>query len=454
MRPIRWLRRGVILAGMGVAGGALIVTARHLLETPQPLRSALGGDAKIDRKHGGDIYFNVAGDEAADPVVLLHDFYPGASNFEYRHLFPRLAATWRVYAPDWLGFGMSEHPALAYTGEFYANMLLGFLRDVVGRPAVVVGHGRAANIAARAAADAPELFAQLVLVSPDVEAGIQLEPKPAQLLARATQRVSLGLVPYALLSTKPLLRRLARSRSAQTGGDIATEESLDHLYASAHQFGGQHALLALMTGELDLPIQNLFPLLQPPVLLISGGEDHEHSAEAMEDLAVLNPHADLDVLPGAGETAFEDQPALFTESLLAWLAAAPTRQQPHVEESHPQVQADAEADTAEMSGTSEHVPVSPETPDVPEALDTSAAPEAPDDTDEARDPRPQRPTQQTRQAARPSRTNPSPRMKPATPRAKTAHPRSRTTGGTQSAKSGAAGKNEATRRPKTRPDAR
>ncbi|HSJ40864.1 MAG TPA: alpha/beta fold hydrolase, partial [Xanthobacteraceae bacterium] len=305
MRPIRWLRRGMLLAGMGVAGGALIVTARHLLETPQPLRSVLGGDAHIDRKHGGDIYYNVAGVEAADPVVLLHDFYPGASNFEYRHLFPRLAATWRVYAPDWLGFGMSEHPALAYTGEFYANMLLGLLRDVVGRPAVVVGHGRAANIAARAAADGPELFAQLVLVSPDVEAGIQLEPKPAQLLARATQRVSLGLVPYALLSTKPLLRRLARSRSAQTGGAIGTEESLDHLYASAHQFGGQHALLALMTGELDLPIQHLFPLLQPPVLLISGGEDHEHSPEAMEDLAVLNPHADLDVLPGAGDTAFE-----------------------------------------------------------------------------------------------------------------------------------------------------
>ncbi len=141
MRPIRWLRRGMVLVSLGAAGGALIVTARHILETPQPLQSVLPGEGRIDRKHGGDIYYNVAGDESADPIVLLHDFYLGASNYEYRHLFPRLAPTWRVYAPDWLGFGMSEHPPLAYTGEFYANMLLGFLRDVVKRPAVVLAHG-------------------------------------------------------------------------------------------------------------------------------------------------------------------------------------------------------------------------------------------------------------------------------------------------------------------------
>ena len=340
MRPIRWLRRGIMLAGLGAAGGALIVTARHILETPQPLQSALPGGARIDRKHGGDLYYNVAGDESADPIVLLHDFYLGASNFEYRHIFPLLTSTWRVYAPDWLGFGMSEHPSLAYTGEFYANMLIGFLRDVVGRPAVIVGHGRAANIAARVTADAPDLVSRLVLISPDVEAGVDLDPRPSQLLARAAQRVSLGLVPYAFLSTKPLLRRLARQRSALTGDGIANEETIEHLYASAHQFGGQHAQLAVMTGEIDLPIQNIFPLLQPPILVLSGDEDPAHPVEMMEDLAVLNPHADLDVLSSAGEAVFEDQPAMFTEALLDWLATPQARQMPQVEEEHPALDAE------------------------------------------------------------------------------------------------------------------
>jgi pimeloyl-ACP methyl ester carboxylesterase len=383
MRPIRWLRRGIMLASLGAAGGALIVTARHILETPQPLQSALPGGARIDRKHGGDLYYNVAGDESADPIVLLHDFYLGASNFEYRHIFPRLTPTWRVYAPDWLGFGMSEHPSLAYTGEFYANMLIGFLRDVVGRPAVIVGHGRAANIAARVTADAPDLVSRLVLISPDVEAGVDLDPRPTQLLARAAQRVSLGLVPYALLSTKPLLRRLARQRSALTGDGIASEETVEHLYASAHQFGGQHAQLALMTGELDLPIQNIFPLLQPPILVLSGDEDPAHPVEMMEDLAVLNPHADLDVLSSAGEAVFEDQPAMFTEALLDWLATPPTRQLPQVEEKLPALEAEEPAPAPTTDAVAAQEPEAPIGAATTEMTDSTDAANPADSTETA-----------------------------------------------------------------------
>ncbi|HEY7343004.1 MAG TPA: alpha/beta fold hydrolase [Ktedonobacterales bacterium] len=422
MRPIRWLRRGIMLAGLGAAGGALIVTARHILETPQPLQSALPGTARIDRKHGGDVYYNVAGDESADPIVLLHDFYLGASNFEYRHIFPRLTPTWRVYAPDWLGFGMSEHPSLAYTGEFYANMLIGFLRDIVGRPAVLVGHGRAANIAARVTADAPDLVSRLVLISPDVEAGVDLDPRPTQLIARAAQRVSLGLVPYALLSTKPLLRRLARQRSALTGDGIATEETVEHLYASAHQFGGQHAQLALMTGELDLPIQNIFPLLQPPVLVLSGDEDPAHPVDMMEDLAVLNPHADLDVLASAGESVIEDQPAMFTEALLDWLATPQTRQAPQVEEKHPALEAEESATAAEeavapepeepsVAATAEPAeePEPTDTADIVVPVETPEASASPDAPESAAKPT----TQPTSTPARPSASAPATRNGPA-----------------------------------------
>jgi hypothetical protein len=251
-------------------------------------------------------------------------------------------------------------------------MLSGFLREVVGRPAVIVGHGRAANIAARITADAPDLVSRLVLISPDVEAGVDLDPRPTQLIARAAQRVSLGIVPYAFLSTKPLLRRLARQRSALTGDGIANEETVEHLYASAHQFGGQHAQLALMTGELDLPIQNIFPLLQPPVLILSGDEDPAHPVEMREELAVLNAHADLDVLTSAGEAVFEDQPAMFTEALLDWLATPQTRQLPQVEEKHPALETEETTATADVAAAQEkEAPAVAEVTEPAEPTDTA-----------------------------------------------------------------------------------
>jgi pimeloyl-ACP methyl ester carboxylesterase len=301
-----------------MAGGAAVITVRHLLDTPQPLNSGLPGEARIDRRHGGDLYYTIAGPADAQPMLLLHDFYPGASNFEYRTVFSALADRYRVYAPDWLGFGMSEHPNIAYTGEFYAHVLTGFVRDVVARPVIVVAHGLAANIAVRAASDTPALFERLILVSPDDMAGMRQGPTAGQTVVRATQRAMLGLVPYALLSTKTALRLFSRGGSRL---DVeAASEDLHHRYASAHQFGGHHAALALLTGELDLPIRHVFPLLEQPSLIISGEDDPRHLPEEMEDLAVLNPRADLDILPGIGAAILEERPNEFLHFVDRWLS--------------------------------------------------------------------------------------------------------------------------------------
>src|SRR5690348_7457297 len=104
MKPSRWIQGGVALLGAGAAAGALVVTTRHVLDTPQPLASGLPGEARIDRDHGGELYYTVTGPERAHPIVLLHDFYPGASSYAYSAVLASLARTHRVYAPDWLGF--------------------------------------------------------------------------------------------------------------------------------------------------------------------------------------------------------------------------------------------------------------------------------------------------------------------------------------------------------------
>lgn len=327
MRVARTLWRGAALAGIGLAGGAALVTARHLLTTPQALASGLPGEAGVDRGHGGDVHYVVAGPADARPLVLLHGFYPGASNYEYHAIFARLAETNRVYAPDWLGFGMSERPAISHTGEFYAAILAGFLRDVVAAPAAVVAHGLAGNIATRVAADAPDLFDRLTLVAPESEAGMRPDPTASQLVARLFQKLALGVTPYAILSLRPALRIAAAQRSA-VGPMEVDERTIDHLYASAHQFGGEYGALALLTGELDLPMRQVFPLLRIPTLIITGARDERHPLHEMEGLVALNPHADLEVVANAGESVFLDQPTLFTHTLHRWLARHVTRHEP------------------------------------------------------------------------------------------------------------------------------
>lgn len=373
MGIVRWIGRGLALGGALTAGGALFVTARHVLTTPQPLRSGLEGEAKVDRKHGGDLYYTVAGPDDAPPLVLAHDFYAGASSYEYRSVFARLAQRYRVYAPDWLGFGMSERPPLAFTGEFYATVLAGFLRDVVQRPASVIAHGRAANVAARAASDEPDLFERLALVSPEIDAGMRLDPSAGQTVVRTAQRASLGMLLYSLFSTRPLLRRLALERA----DGAASEDALDHQYASAHQFGGQYALLALMTGELDLPIQHELPLIQPPLLLLAGERDPRRPRSAMEDLAILNPYAELEIIPAAGAALFEDQPLRFLATVNAWIERPALRQRAVATRLTPAEARSAHQGAAVGGAAMSDGPAIPPTPEVPDLPEQPEVPEIP-----------------------------------------------------------------------------
>jgi pimeloyl-ACP methyl ester carboxylesterase len=333
MMKLRNIARGAgwsaALLGLGAVGGAAVIAARHALMTPQPLTSGLPGEWRVDRKHGGAVYYAVSGPETAQPLVLLHNFYPGASNFEFRAIYNRLASNYRVYAPDWLGFGMSERPSFQMTGEFYAGMLRGFLRDVVQLPAIVIAHGHAANIAARAAADTPNLFERLVLVAPNLESGERLDPTPTQVMARFFQRVGLGLTPYAALSLRPVLR-LAQGRRSIISPSEIDDDTLDHLYASSHQFGAQHGALAALTGDLDLPIQPVFPTLQPPTLVVAGESDRALPPVRLEGLIALNRHADQEIIVGAGATVYQDQPKLFVSTLHRWLGRQIARQAPIV----------------------------------------------------------------------------------------------------------------------------
>src|SRR5215469_14344355 len=80
---------------------------------------------------GVRVFYRAAGEAEAPVVLLLHGF--PASSFMFRDLIPRLAADYRVIAPDLPGFGFTEVPAerryvysfdaLAVTIERFAEAL-------------------------------------------------------------------------------------------------------------------------------------------------------------------------------------------------------------------------------------------------------------------------------------------------------------------------------------------
>ncbi|MCA2211300.1 alpha/beta fold hydrolase [Jidongwangia harbinensis] len=93
--------------------------------------------ATVDRQQ---IFYREAGPADAPAVVLLHGF--PTSSFMFRDLIPRLAGRYRVIAPDFLGFGLSDAPpveAFDYTFDALAELTAALLARLgVARYAIYV----------------------------------------------------------------------------------------------------------------------------------------------------------------------------------------------------------------------------------------------------------------------------------------------------------------------------
>src|SRR5262245_42086976 len=83
-------------------------------------------------------------------------------------IMPAFADEWRVYALDHRGHGRSGHAPGHYRIVDYAADVVAFLRERVGRPAVLVGHSLGAIISIAVAPDAPELVRAIVLEDPPI----------------------------------------------------------------------------------------------------------------------------------------------------------------------------------------------------------------------------------------------------------------------------------------------
>lgn len=118
---------------------------------------------------GVRIFYREAG-RADAPVLLLPHGYP-CSSFQYRRLLPALADRWRLVAPDFPGFGLSDTPspdAFGYDFDAYATFLARFCdRLGLARFALYL-HDYGSQIGLRLAIRAPERIVALVIQNGDI----------------------------------------------------------------------------------------------------------------------------------------------------------------------------------------------------------------------------------------------------------------------------------------------
>ena len=115
--------------------------------------------------HTGDVILNyVVGPPNGPPLVFLHG--QSVTWEEYTMIMPLLADRFQVYAVTLRGHGRSSWTPGAYSFNTCGADIAAFLREAVGRPAVVVGNSSGGVLAVWLAANAADHVSAIVLEDP------------------------------------------------------------------------------------------------------------------------------------------------------------------------------------------------------------------------------------------------------------------------------------------------
>lgn len=102
----------------------------------------------------------------SETIILIHGSGPGVSALaNWRLVIPRLSESYRVLAPDVIGFGETDKLAdQNYNIELWVEHLIGFIEKVADEPVYLVGNSFGGALSLHIAYRRPDLVKKLILM--------------------------------------------------------------------------------------------------------------------------------------------------------------------------------------------------------------------------------------------------------------------------------------------------
>lgn len=253
--------------------------------------------------NGVTLHYLDDGNPDAPPILLLHGITQSVTTWDW--LVPQFVDDYRVVRLDFRGHGQSDRTPGAYNFSDYVGDAVAVCEQILGRPAVVVGHSLGGGTAAGLAQTRPDLVRGVVLEDP---------------------AIMLPTISTSRLEDNPLFQAFDLMRTSipmlQESGMTAVElaEGMKTLPSPAGPLFGEvthdDAMVAMADGMLhvDVAVLNLVfdgqaePVFVPhkelpvPGTLLAGDPHVPGTIVRKRDLELLkdhSPHIEQRVVTGA-----------------------------------------------------------------------------------------------------------------------------------------------------------
>jgi pimeloyl-ACP methyl ester carboxylesterase len=254
-----------------------------------------------------------AGAPDAPAILLVHGLSSRADRW-VRNIDALAAAGFRVIAADLPGHGFAtKDPTQDHTIGGYANFVLGLLDALRLERVTLVGTSLGGHIVAMAATRQPRRVERMMMIG-----STGLVPSNPE-RARSFGDWILHLTPE---SHRPRLERVFSDRSLATDAMVREDVLINTSPGAAACF---ERFIDYMAGDFnnDLVLERLPAIAdRVPLLLFWGEDDSSVSVEIGRAARARLPKARLIVVQGLNHTPYYENPRLFNEVLLKFIAGA------------------------------------------------------------------------------------------------------------------------------------
>ncbi|MES2978363.1 MAG: alpha/beta hydrolase [Pseudomonadota bacterium] len=286
---------------------------------PPALPAAVSGERFTFQCRGMTLSAYVAGQGA--PLLLVHSVNAAASAAEVRPLHEHYKASRTVFSIDLPGYGFSERPDRVYNPRLMTDALHA-IRELIrqrcpDQPCDALAVSLSCEFLARAAAEAPDAFATLALVSPTGFSGLgkQRRGKAGSTLEMAWLLALLRGPGWGAAVFRGLTRPgVIRFFLQKTWGSKQIDEALwAYDVITTRQPGAEYAPLQFISGGLfSADIHPVYEALTQPVWM-SHGTRGDFTDYRGKSIVESRPNWRISVMPTGAMPYFEIQEAFIRE---------------------------------------------------------------------------------------------------------------------------------------------
>ncbi len=211
------------------------------------------------------------------PILLIHDLTAGSSVYEFNKIINSLAVNNEVFAIDLLGFGLSDKPNMTYTNYLYVQLIIDFIKNVIGKKADIIATGDSVPIAVMACHNDPEVVNKMIFINPQsLYESNNIPSKQTKAFKILLDLPVIGTFIYNLLTNKTTIERNFKEKYFYNSLNIEEKDISSYLESAHHpDYASKFVFTSYIGKYINTNIIHALKEINHSIYIIGGNEEDD-----------------------------------------------------------------------------------------------------------------------------------------------------------------------------------